>query len=92
MTINGAMQVASVAEEVTVTSQAPTIDLEAATVGVNWNQSSMDNLPWGRAVAALTRMIPGTTRPPTTSVATRWVADNARRPSVWSQWRRGEFV
>ena len=59
MTINGSMEVASVAEEVTVTSQAPTIDLEAATVGVNWNQSSMDNLPWGRAVAALTRMIPG---------------------------------
>lgn len=34
MTINGIMEVASVAEEVTVTSQAPTIDLEAATVGV----------------------------------------------------------
>src|SRR5690242_5227752 len=30
MTINGAMTVASVAEEVTVTSQAPQIDLEAA--------------------------------------------------------------
>jgi len=59
MTINGTMEVSSVSEEVTVTSQAPTIDLEAATVGVNWSQSNMDNLPWGRAVAALTRMIPG---------------------------------
>jgi Carboxypeptidase regulatory-like domain len=59
MTINGVMTVASVAEEVTVTSQAPTIDLEAATVGVNWSQKNMDNLPWGRAVAALTRLIPG---------------------------------
>src|SRR5215475_13970913 len=37
MTINGAMEVASTAEEITVTSQAPVIDLEAATVGVNWD-------------------------------------------------------
>ena len=37
MTINGTMEVASVAEEVTVTSQAPAIDLEAANVGVTWN-------------------------------------------------------
>lgn len=59
MTINGTMTVSSVSEEVTVTSQAPTIDLEAATVGVNWSQANMENLPWGRAVAALTRLIPG---------------------------------
>ena len=59
MTIVGPMEVATVAEEVTVTSQAPTIDLEAATVGVNWSKSNMDNLPWGRSVVALAAMVPG---------------------------------
>jgi hypothetical protein len=59
MTINGKMEVASVAEEVTVTSQAPTIDLEAATVGVNWGTKNMDDLPWGRSVVALAGMVPG---------------------------------
>jgi hypothetical protein len=59
MTINGTMEVASVAEEVTVTSQAPTIDLEAATVGVNWGKGNLDDLPWGRSVVALAGMIPG---------------------------------
>src|SRR5437867_11705096 len=37
MTINGNLQVASTAEEVTVTSQAPAIDLEQATVAVNFD-------------------------------------------------------
>jgi hypothetical protein len=59
MTINGSLEVASVAEEVTVVSQAPTIDLEAATVGVNWSKKSMDELPWGRSIVALAAMIPG---------------------------------
>jgi hypothetical protein len=59
MTINGKMEVASVSEEVTVTSQAPTIDLEAATVGVNWGKGNLDNLPWGRSVVALAGMVPG---------------------------------
>ncbi len=59
MTINGTMEVAAVAEEVTVTSQAPTIDLEAATVGVNWSKNNLDNLPWGRSVVALAGMVPG---------------------------------
>ncbi|MBI4473959.1 MAG: TonB-dependent receptor [Acidobacteria bacterium] len=59
MTINGTLEVATVAEEVTVVSQAPTIDLEAATVGVNWNKKAMDDLPWGRSIVALAAMIPG---------------------------------
>jgi hypothetical protein len=59
LTINGTMDVASVAEEVTVTSQAPTIDLEAATVGVNWSKKNMDDLPWGRSIVALAAMVPG---------------------------------
>ena len=58
-TINGTMAVATVAEEVTVTSQAATIDLEAATVGVNWDIQKLDNLPYARSLAGLTTMIPG---------------------------------
>ena len=37
MTINSTLEVASVAESVTVTSQAPMIDLEQATTKVNWS-------------------------------------------------------
>src|SRR5215475_3348019 len=59
MTINGAMEVASTAEEITVTSQAPVIDLEAATVGVNWDIHKLDDLPYSRSLVALNTMLPG---------------------------------
>src|SRR5262245_46141966 len=59
MTINGTMQVASVAEEVTVTSQAPQIDLEAANVGVNWSTDNLDKLPYGKAIRGLSQMRAG---------------------------------
>src|SRR5688572_16775481 len=59
MTINGTMEVSTVSEEVTVTSQAPTIDLEAATVAVNWSQQKLDDLPFGRAIIGFVSMIPG---------------------------------
>src|SRR5262245_32344873 len=58
-TVNGNMEVATVAEEVTVTSTAPTIDLEAATVAVNWSQQKLDELPYARSIKSLTTMIPG---------------------------------
>jgi len=58
-TISATMEVAAVSEEVTVTSQAPTIDLEAATVAVNWNQQKLDELPYARSIKSLTNMIPG---------------------------------
>jgi hypothetical protein len=59
MTINGPMEVSTVAEEVTVTSEAPQIDLEAATVGVNWNSANMDKIPYGRDIRGLAQIIPG---------------------------------
>ena len=59
MTINGTMSVASVAEEVTVTSQASQVDLEAASVGVNWGTSNLDKLPYGKAIRGLSQMMPG---------------------------------
>jgi len=56
----GTMEVASTAEEITVSSQAPTIDLESATVGVNWSQKMIDELPWARSLTGISMMIPGT--------------------------------
>jgi Carboxypeptidase regulatory-like domain len=58
-TVVGNLEVAAVAEEVTVTSQAPTIDVEAATVGVTWGQQKLDDLPYARSIKSLTTMIPG---------------------------------
>jgi hypothetical protein len=58
-TIVGKMEVATTAEEVTVSSQAPTIDLEEATVGVNISQKMMDELPWSRSLSGASMMIPG---------------------------------
>ena len=49
MTINGKMEVATLQETVTVTSQAPTIDLESSKVAVNWDQQKLD--AHGRAYA-----------------------------------------
>src|SRR5438552_1500794 len=51
ITVVGKMEVAATAEEVTVSSQAPTIDLEGATVGVNISQKMMDELPWSRSLS-----------------------------------------
>ncbi len=58
-TIPGTMEVAATGEEVTVTSQAPTIDLEAATVGFNWSQKMIEDLPWSRSLTSISDMIPG---------------------------------
>lgn len=59
ITVNGTLEVASIAEEVTVTSQAPAIDLEAATVGVNWDSQKLENLPYARSLKSFTTMMPG---------------------------------
>ena len=59
MTINGTLEVATVAEEITVLSQAPAIDLEAATVGVNFDLHKLDELPYSRSLVALNSMLPG---------------------------------
>jgi len=59
MTINGPMEVSAIAEEVTVTSASPQIDLEAAAVGINWGQKKLDDLPWGRSAVSLAQMVPG---------------------------------
>jgi hypothetical protein len=59
MTINGKMEVATLQETVTVTSQAPTIDLESSKVAVNWDQQKLDDLPYSRSLTSLISLVPG---------------------------------
>lgn len=59
MTINGQLNVATLEETVTVTSQAPTIDLEAAAVAVNWDQEKLDTIPYARSLTGLVSLVPG---------------------------------
>jgi len=59
MTISGTLDLDTVSESITVRSETPTIDLQATTVGVNWDQKQMDDLPYGRGVRGLARLVPG---------------------------------
>jgi hypothetical protein len=59
MTINGKLEVASLQETVTVTSQAPTIDLESSKVAVTWDQQKLDEIPYSRSLTGLIGLIPG---------------------------------
>lgn len=58
-TINGKLDVATLQESVTVTSQSPTIDLESSKVAVNWDQQKLDELPYSRSLTGLVSLIPG---------------------------------
>jgi hypothetical protein len=59
LTVNAPLQVETLAESVTVTSTTPTIDLQSTQVGVNWSEQQMDDLPYGRGVRGLARLVPG---------------------------------
>jgi len=59
MTINGTLQIDALSEEVTVISQTPVIDLQSTTVGVNWDEKQMEDLPYGRGIRGLARLVPG---------------------------------
>jgi hypothetical protein len=59
LTINGKLEVATLQETVTVTSQAPTIDLESSKVQVNWDQQKLDEIPYSRSLTGLVGLIPG---------------------------------
>lgn len=58
-TVNGPLQLETLAESITVTSMTPTIDLQSTTVGVNWSEEQMENLPYGRGIRGLARLVPG---------------------------------
>ena len=59
VTINGKLEVATLQESITVTSQSPTIDLESSKVAVNWDQQKLDELPYSRSLTGLISLIPG---------------------------------
>jgi len=58
-TVNAKLEVATLQESITVTSQSPTIDLESSKVAVNWDQQKLDELPYSRSLTGLVQMIPG---------------------------------
>jgi hypothetical protein len=58
-TVNGKLDLATIQESVTVTSQSPTIDLESSKVAVNWDQQKLDELPYSRSLTGLVSLIPG---------------------------------
>src|SRR5215213_4167319 len=58
-TINGKLELATIQESVTVTSQSPTIDLESSKIAVNWDQQKLDELPYSRSLTGLVSLIPG---------------------------------
>ncbi len=58
-TVNGKLDLATIQESVTVTSQSPTIDLESSKIAVNWDQQKLDELPYSRSLTGLVSLIPG---------------------------------
>ena len=58
-TVNGKLDLATIQESVTVTSQSPTIDLESSKVAVNWDQQKLDEIPYSRSLTGLVSLIPG---------------------------------
>ena len=59
LTVNAPLQVETLSESVTVTSTTPTIDLQSTQVGVNWSEKQMEDLPYGRGIRGLARLVPG---------------------------------
>ncbi|MGE0812496.1 MAG: TonB-dependent receptor [Vicinamibacterales bacterium] len=58
-TVNGPLQLDTLEESITVTSSTPTIDLQNSEVAVNWSEEQMENLPYGRGIRGLARLVPG---------------------------------
>src|SRR5262249_25811185 len=59
VTLPIALEVATVAETVTVTGESPVVDVQNATVGVAFNQNLLTNLPNQRDVWAVLGVTPG---------------------------------
>lgn len=59
VTVNGPLQLDTLEESVTVTSSTTTVDLQSTTVGINWTEQQMENLPYGRGIRGLARLVPG---------------------------------
>jgi len=60
-TLNISMEVATVGETVTVTGESPVVDVQNATVGVNFNTTMLRDIPNSRDVWIVLAQTPGTT-------------------------------
>jgi hypothetical protein len=60
-TLNIAMEVASLGETVTVTGESPVVDVQNATVGVNFNTTTLRDIPNSRDIWIVLAQTPGTT-------------------------------
>ena len=58
-TLNIGLDVATLAETVTVTGESPVVDVQNVNVGATFNQSLLDNLPNARDLWAVLRQTPG---------------------------------
>lgn len=60
-TINVGLEVATLAETVTVTGESPVVDVQNATVGVNFNQGLLRDMPNARDIWVVLAATPGIT-------------------------------
>lgn len=60
-TLNIALEVATVAETVTVTGESPVVDVQNATVAVNFNESLLRDIPNARDIWVVLAQTPGVT-------------------------------
>ena len=63
LTMNVTMQIADAAETVVVTSSSPIVDVQNATVGANWGEALLRDIPNQRDLWALLAQTPGITMP-----------------------------
>ena len=61
VTVNGSLKLETLSESITVTVATPTVDLQSTQVGVNWTNQQMEDLPYGRGIRGLARLVPGLT-------------------------------
>ncbi len=61
VTLNITMEVSTVAETVTVTGESPVVDVQNATIGVNFNTALLRDIPNSRDIWTVLAQTPGTT-------------------------------
>lgn len=59
VTIDATLEVATVAETITVTGESPAVDLESAQVQTNFDEALLEELPSGRTLRSLMTNVPG---------------------------------
>lgn len=59
LTLNAELEVATVAETITVVGESPGVDLESAQVQTNFDERLLEDIPSGRTLRALATLVPG---------------------------------